>query len=180
MEADNRNLRARVADLEDKNFENRAKLEKFQLATPELVKENELWRQKYNDLDKDNKQKAYELNDLKTRELNNPNPDLLKSNLDQIKKRENAMANEIMVLQQALMEKDKEINALRAKIQGQGMMCDQLFNDNNVKNQEILNLDRQNKDLINDLRNMQKNQPLINEERKKEFNDKIKDLEGRS
>ena len=179
MEADNRNLRARVADLEDKNFENRAKLEKFQLATPELVKENELWRQKYNDLDKDNKQKAYELNDLKTRELNNPNPDLLKSNLDQIKKRENAMANEIMVLQQALMEKDKEINALRAKIQGQGMMCDQLFNDNNVKNQEILNLDRQNKDLINDLRNMQKNQPLINEERKKEFNDKIKDLEGK-
>ena len=179
MEADNRNLRARVADLEDKNFENRAKLEKFQLATPELVKENELWRQKYNDLDKDNKQKASELNDLKTRELNNPTPDLLKSNLDQIKKRENAMANEIMVLQQALMEKDKEINALRAKIQGQGMMCDQLFNDNNVKNQEILNLDRQNKDLINDLRNMQKNQPLINEERKKEFNDKIKDLEGK-
>lgn len=179
LEADNRNLRAKVADLEDKNLENRGKLEKFQLATPELVKENELWRQKYNDLEKDNKQKTHELNDLKTRELNNPNPDLLKSNLDQIKKRENAMANELMALQQALMEKDKEINALRAKIQGQGIMCDQLFNDNNVKNQEILNLDRQNKDLINELRNMQKNQPLINEERKREFNDKIKDLEGK-
>jgi hypothetical protein len=32
---------------------------------------------------------------------------------------------------------------------------------------------------MNEMRNLQKNQPLFNEERKKEFNEKIKDLEGK-
>jgi len=176
-DADVKNLRAKVAELEEKNLENRSKLEKFHLTTPELVKENELWRQKCNDLERDNKLKSQELNDLKNKDFNNV--DLLKSNLDQNKKKENSFANDIMALQQALMEKDKEIIALRGKTQGQATICDQLVNENNKKNQDLMNLDRQNKDLMNEMRNLQKNQPLFNEERKKEFNEKIKDLEGK-
>ena len=142
------------------------------MAMPELIKENELWRQKLVDLDKENKQKSQEVLDLKQKlDFEKKN-----SNFDQNfleKKKENS---EFLALQQALFEKDKEILTLKAKLQNSGLLCDQLSNENNMKNQDLAALDHNNKELINEIRNLQKN-PLGTEERKREFSEKVKNLE---
>lgn len=176
-EAEIKQLKSKIADLEDKNLDFRAKLEKFHLATPELVKENELWRRKHADIEKDYKEKSQELNDLKN--LDHENLDLLKSNLDQTRKKENGLLNELLILQQALQEKDREINVLKAKNQNQGNQIEQILNENNKKTQDAINLDKKCKELLNELNALKSSHPLINEERKKEFNDRIKDLEGK-
>jgi len=167
-------LRAKVGELEQKNFENRAKLEKYNLAMPELIKENELWRQKLVDFDKENKQKSQEIFDLKEKlEFDKKNSNFDQNYLE--KKKENA---EFLALQQALFEKDKEILTLKAKLQNLNLFCEQISKENNMKNQDLAALDHKNKELINEIRNLQKN-PLGTEERKREFSEKIKDLEGK-
>lgn len=176
LDAENKMLRAKIAELEDKNLENRIKLEKFHMATPELVKENELWRQKYADLDKDYRQKLKDLHDLKRNE-DDQKVEHLKSNIQQNKNKENALLQEIYVLQQALQEKDKEINLLKSRLQSQNNFCEQLKNELNLKQQEIMILDKKIKDLINELYALREAEPAANEQRKKEFHDKIKELE---
>ena len=115
------------------------------------------------------------MNELKQNE--HSNFDAIKSNLDQNKKKELMIGNELMALKQALVEKDKEIIALKGKLQKQNLYCEKLMNDNNIKTQDLIALDRNYKELFNEYNALLNNQPLINEERKKEFNDKIKDLE---
>lgn len=174
-EGENAQLRKRLAELAENNQENLMKLEKLQMAVPLLGKENELWRQKYTDLEKEHKAKTKELEDLK--KIEPINSEILRSEIKESKKKGSSLEQELSALQQALQQKDKEINLLKSKLQNQNNFCEQLKNELNLKQQDIMLMDKRIKDLIGEIYAMRQEEPAVNEQRKKEFHEKIKELE---
>lgn len=151
------------------------KLEKLQMAVPLLAKENELWRQKYSDLERDYKAKMKELEDIK--KIEPMHSEILRSDLKESKKKGSSLEQELLALQQALQQKDKEINLLKGSLQNQNNYCEQLKNQLNLKQQDIMLMDKKIKDLIGEIYALRQEEPAVNEQRKKEFHEKIKELE---